>query len=252
MNRTTLFYGMILGLLVLSPVLASDPTAAHPALQITVTPSFFNYLPLVAKNWSPTSGQTGTPTETSTPMLLETPTFTPTSTSAPTNTLTETPTPTVTVTSTPTETPTHTPTSTPTETPTVTATNTSPPTETATHTPTATVTSTPSETPTHTPTATQTPTRIPVPLPGRWTGAGISFTVGQDGLVGNARAVTSCGTLYFSSYTQIDADGSWTFIRDYGYIRGWFTGERTAEGASFWWDGVWGHCIDFREWTASP
>ena len=109
----------------------------------------------------------GPPSETSMPVLADTPTptATPTPTPAPTDTPTPTatPTPTPAPTDTPTPTATPTPTPAPTDTPTPTATPTPTPAPTDTPTPAATPTPTPAPTDTPTPTATPTPTPTPDP-----------------------------------------------------------------------------------------
>jgi len=79
-------------ILLLSSLFSSAPTRARPALQAMITPTAFNYLPFVAKNWPPPP--TLTPTATATPTVTYTPTPTPTST--PTATPTSGPTPTAT------------------------------------------------------------------------------------------------------------------------------------------------------------
>ena len=56
-------------------------TQADLALQVTITPTVFNYLPFIAKNWPPTP--TPTPTATATPTATCTPTPTATSTPVP-------------------------------------------------------------------------------------------------------------------------------------------------------------------------
>ena len=76
-------------LLCISPI-SSTPAVADPAYEAAVTPTVFNYLPYVAKNWPPPPTATPTPTSTVTP--TPTPTITPT----PTSTATPTPTPTIT------------------------------------------------------------------------------------------------------------------------------------------------------------
>ena len=94
-------------ILLLLSLFSSSPIVAHPVLQVTTTSTVFNYLPFVAKNWSPSP----TPTPTNTPTVTLTPTVTNTSTQTSTPTLTPT------VTNTPTQTPTPTPTATPTQPP---------------------------------------------------------------------------------------------------------------------------------------
>ncbi|MFQ6058643.1 MAG: FxLYD domain-containing protein [Anaerolineae bacterium] len=136
MNRT-FFLLIIEVILLLSSLFSFGPTGAHPALQVTITPTTFSYLPFVAKNWSPalTPAPTKTPTVTPTSTVTNTPTTTPTS--SPRATLTPTPTATATPTAT--------------QTPTSTATNTPTPTLTMTASPTPTLTNTPSPTATRTP-----------------------------------------------------------------------------------------------------
>jgi hypothetical protein len=120
----------------------------------------------------------------------------------------------------------------------------------------------PTPTPTPTPTMTPTPRPSPtpggiIPVPGTWRNDPgyfyVRFNVTSDGRVGNAQASTDCGTLRITSYVEIGADGSWLLEKpNLGFISGQFTSERKAEGQSFYWDGIWGHCIDRQEWTASP
>ena len=69
--------GMIL---VLFSLFSPGLIDAHPALQVTITPTAFIYLPLVTKNWPPTPTPTPTPTETATATPPTTPTMTPTPT----------------------------------------------------------------------------------------------------------------------------------------------------------------------------
>jgi hypothetical protein len=109
-------------ILLLLSLFSSSPIVADQALHATITPTVFNYLPFVAKNWSPSSTPTpsNTPTMTLTPTVTDTATQTPTPTATPT--VTNTPTATPTATNTPTPTPTNTPTQTPTATPTATPT----------------------------------------------------------------------------------------------------------------------------------
>lgn len=144
-----------------------------------------SYLPLVLKNYDPSSIATPTVTPVPSVTLTKTPTpgatmttiatLTPTSTPSPTTTLVTTIEPTYTATGTPTRTPTRTPTITPTSTitltpsaPTNTRTQTSTATSTRTSTPTATLTSVaPTNTRTRTPTPTATATRTPTNTPTR-------------------------------------------------------------------------------------
>lgn len=63
-------------------ILATGPTGAHLAMQVTITPTVFIYLPIVSKNWPPTP--TATPTATRTPTVTPTPTETSTPTVTPT------------------------------------------------------------------------------------------------------------------------------------------------------------------------
>jgi len=53
MKRMSFFLLVIGGILLLSSLFSPGLTGAHPALQVTITPTAFNYLPFVAKNWSP-------------------------------------------------------------------------------------------------------------------------------------------------------------------------------------------------------
>ena len=62
MKRPFLFLLITAVTLLLSSLFASGPTDANLALQGTITPTFFDYLPLVAKNWPPTPTPTVTPT----------------------------------------------------------------------------------------------------------------------------------------------------------------------------------------------
>jgi len=141
MKRMFLLVLVIAVILLLSPQFSSSPIVAHPVLQVTITPTVFNYLPFVAKNWAPPP--------------------TPTSTLTPANTATPSPTPTATPTATPTTGRTVIPGDTPTPTGTPTPTKTR--TRTATPTRTTAPTRTPTRTITPTPTITRTPTRTPTP-----------------------------------------------------------------------------------------
>jgi len=68
MKKYTVFFGAFIGvILVLLSLLSPGPTDAHLASQVTVTPTAFNYLPFVAKNWPPTPTPTATPTATPIP-----------------------------------------------------------------------------------------------------------------------------------------------------------------------------------------
>ncbi len=53
MKRIFLLLLVIGSILLLSSLLFSGPTDAYPVLQVTLTPTVFNYLPFIAKNWSP-------------------------------------------------------------------------------------------------------------------------------------------------------------------------------------------------------
>jgi hypothetical protein len=209
----------------------ATPTATHtPTPTATATPTYKYkiYLPVILKNWPATP--TPTPTVTNTPTVTSTPTET------------GTPTPTATATSTATYTPTPTPTLR------------------ATATPTATYTPTP--TPTSKPTSTKTPTLTPtpiVPVPGRWSGPNISFTVAEDGRVGNASACTRCGCFNVSGYNEISSSGSWFLIgantTDLTQtIAGQFTSRSNCTGGTAWvqFSGSYIYCIDTIYWTASP
>jgi hypothetical protein len=56
--RFVVFLTMGVFLLLLSSLIPSTPTGAHPLLQATITPTFFNYLPFVVKNWEPATPPT--------------------------------------------------------------------------------------------------------------------------------------------------------------------------------------------------
>jgi len=51
MNRMSFFLLGIVGVFLLLSVFFSSPTDAYPVLQVTITPTVFDYLPFVAKNW---------------------------------------------------------------------------------------------------------------------------------------------------------------------------------------------------------
>jgi hypothetical protein len=238
-------------ILLLLSLFSSSSTVAHQVLHATITPTFFNYLPFVAKNWSPpptptptntltvtlTPTITSTPTQASIPTITNTPTQTPISTPMPTATPTQTPTPTPMPTATPTQTPTPTPmpTATPTQTPTPTAT------PTQARTPTPTPTATPTQTPTPTATPTQTPTPTPTvqfPRPGYWSGSHYSsFTVTSDYKVHNFRMTVPFGTgscqLTVVEDIPIDADSfsyTWVGLDLSGWVLGQFDTPITLTG----------------------
>ena len=73
MNRLFLFLLIIAVVLPASSLLAGGPTDAQLALQVTITPTAFNYLPFVAKNWPLVPTPTPTPTTTPTPKPTATP-----------------------------------------------------------------------------------------------------------------------------------------------------------------------------------
>jgi len=77
MKRTLLLLLVIGGTLILLLLFPSDPTGAHLALQVAVTPTAFNYLPVIARNSaflpSPTLTPTLTPTPTSIPCQVSGP-----------------------------------------------------------------------------------------------------------------------------------------------------------------------------------
>jgi len=54
MKRIFAFLLTIGVVLLLSSRFSPDPTGAHPSLQVTITPTALNYLPIVLKNWPPT------------------------------------------------------------------------------------------------------------------------------------------------------------------------------------------------------
>jgi len=75
---------IVLALLVL--LSAFSGTIARPYLELTPTPAYFSFLPMVARNWQPTpiATPTATTTATCTPTGTPTATFTPTPTKTPT------------------------------------------------------------------------------------------------------------------------------------------------------------------------
>jgi len=87
-KHLSLFVAAIGVILVLLSLPATSPTGAHPALQVTITPTVFDYLPVVLRNWPPppTPTSTNTPTATSTSTQTPTPTHTSTATPSPTST----------------------------------------------------------------------------------------------------------------------------------------------------------------------
>ena len=66
MKRMFLFFLAVGAVLLLLSLFYSGPAVGHLALQVTITPTFSNYLPFVAKNWPPTPTATSTPTPTPT------------------------------------------------------------------------------------------------------------------------------------------------------------------------------------------